>query len=73
MRRIGFQVETPSLKERAKALTAGLGKRLAQGLFDQFAPIRDLDQDAYRLTRLSKEGSLGRLRGLPEGRRQFHF
>jgi hypothetical protein len=57
MRQVGFQVETPSLKERAKALTQGLGKRLAQGVFDQFAPIKDLDQHAYLLTRLSKGAS----------------
>lgn len=57
MRRVGFQVETPSLKDRAKALTQGLGKRLAQGIFDQFAPIKDLDQHAYLLTRLSKGAS----------------
>ena len=57
MRRVGFQVETPSLKDRAKALTQGLGKRLAQGIFDQFAPIKEIDQHAYLLTRLSKGAS----------------
>ena len=57
MANVGFQVEVPTLKERAQALWKDAGKKLAQGIVDQFAPVKDLDKDAYGLLRLAKGAS----------------
>jgi hypothetical protein len=57
MKNVGFQVELPSLKERAQTLWQDAGKKLAQGIVDQFAPIKDIDKDAYGLLRLAKGAS----------------
>ena len=57
MRNVGFEVDQPTLKERAQALWKDAGKKLAQGIADQFAPIKDLDATAYSLLRLSKGAS----------------
>lgn len=57
MKNVGLSVETPSLKDRAQALWKDAGKKLAQGIADQFAPVRDMDKDAYTLLRLSKGAS----------------
>jgi hypothetical protein len=51
---VGRQVETPSLKERVAGLWDNLGKKMAQGIADQFAPLKDLDKGAYLLARMSK-------------------
>jgi hypothetical protein len=53
----GRQVETLSLKERLQGLAHDWQKKMAQGLVDQFAPIKDLGakgRAAYALARLSK-------------------
>ena len=55
--RTGRTVETPTIIERAKAWRQDIGKKLAQGIVDQFRPIRDLDAHAYSLARLSKGAS----------------
>mgnify|MGYP000441013560 CR=1 FL=1 len=68
MRRTGMQVEVPTLQERAKALWADAGKKLTQGIVDQFSPVKDLSQDAYRLLRLSK-GASGAFEALMHGGR----
>ena len=55
--RTGRVVKEPSLKERLQSLMQDWQKKLAQGLADQFAPIKDLGapgQKAYALARLSK-------------------
>lgn len=57
MRNVGFEVDQPSLKERAQALWKDAGKKLAQGIADQFRPVKDLDERAYSLLRLSKGAS----------------
>lgn len=57
MKNVGFQVEQPSIKERAQAIWKDAGKKLAQGIADQFAPVKDLDKQAYGLLRLSKGAS----------------
>lgn len=54
MKNVGFQVEVPTLKERAQALWKDAGKKLAQGIADQFAPVKELDKNAYGLLRLAK-------------------
>lgn len=57
MRNVGFEIEVPTLKERAQALWQDAGKKLAQGIVDQFAPVKDLDREAYGLLRLAKGAS----------------
>jgi hypothetical protein len=57
MKNVGFQVTPPTMKERAAALWKDAGKKMAQGLVDQFAPVKDLDAAAYGLLRLSKGAS----------------
>lgn len=57
MSNTGLRVEQPSIKERAQALYKDAGKKLAQGIVDQFAPVKDLDKEAYGLLRLSKGAS----------------
>ena len=56
-RRIGREVEIPTIQERMKSLWKDAGKKLAQGLVDQFAPIKDISREAYALLRLSKGAS----------------
>ena len=46
--------KVPTLKERADAFKANLGLRMKQALVDQFAPIKDVSQEAYMLARMSK-------------------
>lgn len=57
MRNVGFEVDVPTMKERAQALWQDAGKKLAQGIVDQFAPVKDLDKEAYGLLRLAKGAS----------------
>lgn len=66
MKNVGFQVEQPSLKERAQALWQDAGKKLAQGIVDQFAPVKEISKDAYALLRLSK-GASGAFETLLQG------
>lgn len=54
---VGRSVTTPTVKERMQSLWKDAGKKLAQGLADQFRPIRDLSTEAYALMRLSKGAS----------------
>jgi hypothetical protein len=51
---VGRTVEVPTLKERIASLRKDFGKRVTQGVVDQFAPIKELTQDGYLLARLSK-------------------
>lgn len=50
----GREIEVPTLADRLKSLRKDLGKRIAQGIADQFAPIKELTKDGYMLARLSK-------------------
>jgi hypothetical protein len=59
----GRTVEKPTLAERITSLRKDLGKRLAQGIADQFVPIRDISKKGYMLARLSK-GSSGAIEAL---------
>jgi hypothetical protein len=54
---LGRTTDVPTLKEKVKEVTDGLGARLIQGIFDQFDPIKRLSTDAYRLLRQSKGAS----------------
>lgn len=51
---IGRTIEVPTLKERMAELWKDAGKKLAQGIADQFMPIKELSEEAYALMRLSK-------------------
>uniref|UniRef100_UPI00374CCC0E LPD38 domain-containing protein n=1 Tax=Rhodoferax sp. TaxID=50421 RepID=UPI00374CCC0E len=66
MRAVGFQVTAPTLEERAKAAWKDAGKKLAQGLVDQFAPIKAISTDAYALLRLAK-GASGAFEAMLQG------
>jgi hypothetical protein len=57
LKNIGQQIEVPTLKERFESLTKDLGKKMVQGVVDQFAPLKELGGDAYTLTRLAKGAS----------------
>lgn len=56
----GRTVDEKTTLEKLKAFVA---KRWQQGIFDQFAPFRQIDMDAYTLMRLSK-GSTGAFEAL---------
>ena len=66
MTNVGFQAEPQTIQERAKSLWAGAGKTLAQGLVDQFAPVKAISEKAYGLLRLSK-GASGAFEALLQG------
>lgn len=66
MTNVGFQTEPQTIQERAKSLWAGAGKSLAQGLVDQFAPVKAISEKAYGLLRLSK-GASGAFEALLQG------
>lgn len=53
----GREIEKPTFNERIANLWKDAGKKMAQGLVDQFAPIKDLSTEAYALMRLSKGAS----------------
>lgn len=53
-RNIGREVETPTVMERVAGLWQNIGKKLQQGIADQFAPLKDIGGDAYLLSRMSK-------------------
>ena len=53
----------PRIKERVAELWQDAGKKMAQGIVDQFAPVKELSTKAYTLLRLSK-GSTGAFEAL---------
>lgn len=57
MRKTGMLVDPVPLADRARALFKDAGKKLTQGIADQFHPIREIDRTAYNLLRLSKGAS----------------
>ena len=57
MRNTGMLVDKPTLEDRVKDLWSNLGRKIEQGVFDQFAPIQDIDRHAYSLLRLAKGAS----------------
>ncbi|HEY8357710.1 MAG TPA: LPD38 domain-containing protein [Ramlibacter sp.] len=57
MERVGFATKPEPLADRVKRLWGNAGKHLAQGIVDQFAPIKDISAQAYGLLRLSKGAS----------------
>ena len=59
----GRTVAPQTLMERVKEARSDMWKKMAQGIVDQFRPIRDLGGDAYTLARLSK-GSAGAFEAL---------
>ena len=57
-RNVGRTVEVPTIAQRIATLRQDIGKKIVQGMVDQFAPLKDLSPIAYLLARLSK-GSAG--------------
>lgn len=60
---VGREVTKPTMKERIQALRKDFGKKLTQGIVDQFAPIKDISEQGYLLARLSK-GTAGAMEAL---------
>lgn len=63
---VGFQTEAPKLQDRIQALWKDAGKKMAQGIVDQFAPVKDISKEAYGLLRLAK-GASGAFQVLMQG------
>lgn len=59
----GRDIETPTLKAKIKSVWQDAGKKVAQGMVDQFAPIKDITEKGYMLARLSK-GAAGAFNAL---------
>jgi len=68
--KIGVTGRRESPREAFRRITENAGKRLTQGIVDQFAPLKDLDMTAYMQARLSKgtDGALEAafLHGMPK-------
>ncbi|TCP16915.1 LPD38 domain-containing protein [Simplicispira metamorpha] len=62
-KRVAGVQKVPTLKERMAAMKANLGLKLRQGLVDQFAAIKQLDQNAYMQARMS-QGTDGTLEAM---------
>ena len=60
---VGRTVDVPTMKERLLEMKKDWNKKLAQGMADQFAPLKDLSLKAYQLARLSK-GAVGAFEAL---------
>ena len=60
LRTAGAIVQPKTWQERWATYKTGLGQRAIQGIFDQFDPIKHLDQEAYMQARMSR-GSDGTL------------
>ena len=60
---VGRTVDVPTVGNMLANLRKDLGKKLTQGLVDQFAPLKELSPIAYLLARLSK-GAAGSLEAL---------
>lgn len=58
-KKVGLWVPEKTLKERFNELKQDLGKKMVQGMVDQFAPIKALDEKAYMQARLSKASDGG--------------
>ncbi len=63
LKNTGGIVERKSFKKWINEAKQDLGKKIAQGVVDQFAPLKELDQKAYIKARLAK-GSDGALEAL---------
>lgn len=66
MHNTGMTVTEKSIAERTKEFWQDTGKKLAQGLADQFAPIKEISKEAYGLARLAK-GASGAFEALLQG------
>lgn len=52
--KVGAWVPQKTIKQRFDELRKDAGKKLVQGMMDQFAPLKQLDMKAYMLARMSK-------------------
>lgn len=53
MRKVGLIHTEKTLIGRIREILKDFGKKFIQGMFDQYAPIKELDQNAYMLARMS--------------------
>lgn len=60
LKRVGAIVEPEPMKDRLAKLHSNIGMKLTQGIVDQFAPLKNLSQQAYIQSRMTK-GSDGAL------------
>lgn len=60
LRRAGVIQHQETLKEKAQRLMQDAGRRLVQGIFDQYAPIKEISEKGYMLSRQSRghEGAM---------------
>lgn len=49
----------PTIRQRLESLKPDMWKRVVQGTFDRFRAIRDIDQTAYQMARVSEGASSG--------------
>lgn len=63
LRKTGAVYEQKTLKGKAEDLYKNFGKRFVQGVFDQFAPLKEISMKAYMLARMSL-GSGGAVEGM---------
>jgi hypothetical protein len=54
MARTGSTVTKRTIADTIKSIRQNAAKSLVQGIVDQFAPVKDISTDAYKLLRLSK-------------------
>lgn len=62
-RKAGIVVPKLTYQDRLQRLRKGWKERVTQGLFDQYAPVKALDERAYVLSRMTKAGD-GTLEGM---------
>ena len=54
LRKAGVWYQPPTLKQRVQTWSQDWQKRVRQGMVDQFDPIKELDQHAYMLARMTR-------------------
>jgi hypothetical protein len=59
LRKVGLIHEQPTLAGRVREAFTDFRKKFVQGVFDQYAPLKDLDQRAYMLARMSNASDGG--------------
>ena len=57
LERTGRVVDVKTMRDHVDELRKDWAKKLAQGIVDQFAPVKELSKEAYGLLRLSKGSS----------------
>lgn len=58
-KKAGIYIPRQTWQQRLQGLRNGWKERVTQGMFDQFAPVKDLDERAYILDRMTKGADAG--------------